>query len=178
MIPVARTDKLLIQEVGNELIVYDQTNNSSHCLNNMAARVWDLCDGQNTVSDIANLLEKELDFPTDFDVDIRGLVWLALEELEHYKLIKEYRKEPIAVPSISRRKVIKTATLVGGFAIGSMFPLVRSIVAPEPVMAASACRTEGQTCNVQIEGANKQNNCCAGLICTPTVLRDICSKPF
>ncbi|NCQ92930.1 MAG: PqqD family protein [Microcystis aeruginosa LG13-03] len=139
MIPVARTEKLLIQEVGNELIVYDQENNASHCLNPMAARVWHYCDGNNTINDIAKLLEKELNIAKDSDVDIRGLVYLTLEELERYNLIKDYVKQPIGASGISRRKVVKMATLVGGFAIGSMFPLVRSIVAPEAAMAASPC---------------------------------------
>ena len=137
MIPVARTEKLLIQEVDNELIVYDEEQDTAHCLNPMAVRVWHYCDGQNTVEDIAKLLEKELDIPADSDADMRGLVWLTLEELERFHLIKEYLKQPTGVSNISRRKVIKTASLVGGFAIGSLFPVVKSIVAPVPMMAAS-----------------------------------------
>lgn len=138
MIPVARKEKLLIQEIGDELIVYDQENKASHCLNPMAASVWELCDGQHTVEDIANLLENDLNLATDENVDMRALVWLTLEELEHFHLIKEYRTQPITIPTISRRTVVKTATLVGGFAIGSMFPLVRSIIAPTPAIAAES----------------------------------------
>ncbi|NET24093.1 PqqD family protein [Okeania sp. SIO1I7] len=146
MIPVARSEKLLIQSVGNEVIVYDEVNNSSHCLNPMAARVWELCDGQHSVKDIAQLLEKELDVSQTEDVDMRGLVWLTLEELERYQLIKEYLKQPTGIASVSRRKVIKTGVLVGGFAVGSMFPVVKSIVAPAPVMAASQkCTCERST---------------------------------
>ena len=137
MIPVARSEKLLIQSVGNEVIVYDEVNNSSHCLNPMAARVWELCDGQHSVKDIAQLLEKELDISQTEDVDIRGLVWLTLEELERYQLIKEYLKQPTGIASVSRRKVINTGVLVGGFALGTMFPVVKSIIAPAPAMAAS-----------------------------------------
>jgi hypothetical protein len=163
MIPVARTEKLLIQEVDNELIVYDEERDTAHCLNPMAARVWHYCDGQNTVEDIAKLLEKELDIPADSDVDMRGLVWLTLEELERFHLIKEYLKQPTGVSNISRRKVIKTASLVGGFAIGSLFPVVKSIVAPVPAMAISPiiqppvkpCKTRGQTCANGLE-------CCSG----------------
>jgi hypothetical protein len=139
MIPIARTENLLIQEVGNELIVYDQENNASHCLNPMASRVWYYCDGNNTINDIAKQLEKELEISTKSEIDMRGLVYLTLEELERYNLIKDYVKQPIGTSGISRRNVIKTATLVGGFAIGSMFPLVRSIVAPTPAMAQSIC---------------------------------------
>ena len=146
MIPVARTEKLLIQEVDNELIVYDEEQDTAHCLNPMAVRVWYYCDGQNTVEDIAKLLEKELNIPADSDADMRGLVWLTLEELERFNLIKEYLKQPTGVSNISRRKVIKTASLVGGFAIGSLFPVVKSIVAPAPVMAVSPIPIGNQTC--------------------------------
>ncbi|MGK7958536.1 MAG: hypothetical protein AB4063_25250, partial [Crocosphaera sp.] len=59
-----------------------------------------------------------------------------LEELESLHLIEGYLEQPTGTPSISRRQMIKTASVVGGFAIGSMFPLVRSIVAPTPAMAA------------------------------------------
>jgi hypothetical protein len=88
-------------------------------------------------------LEEDLEVSADEDVDWRGLVWLTLEELQRFYLIQEYLSQPISseVQSagesrVSRRKMIKTATLVGGFALGSMFPLVKSIVAPAPGMAA------------------------------------------
>lgn len=143
MIPLARTKNLLISQVGEEVIVYDRERDTAHCLNAMAARVWHYCDGQNTVEDIAKLLEEDLEVSADEDVDWRGLVWLTLEELQRFYLIQEYVSQPISpvVQSagesrVSRRKMIKTATLVGGFAIGSMFPLVKSIVAPYPAMAA------------------------------------------
>jgi len=142
MIPLARTKNLLISQVGEEVIVYDQERDTAHCLNAMAARVWHYCDGQNTVEDIAKLLEEDLEVSADEDVDWRGLVWLTLEELQRFYLIQEYLSQPISseVQSadalrVSRRKMIKTATLVGGFAVGSMFPLVKSIVAPYPAMA-------------------------------------------
>lgn len=143
MIPLARTKNLLISQVGEEVIVYDRERDAAHCLNAMAARVWHYCDGQNTVEDIAKLLEEDLEVSADEDVDWRGLVWLTLEELQRFNLIQEYLSQPISseVQSagesrVSRRKMIKTATLVGGFALGSMFPLVKSIVAPAPGMAA------------------------------------------
>ena len=133
MIPIARTEKLLIQEVGNELIIYDRERNASHCLNPMAAQVWHYCDGQNTIKDIAKLLEKEL----NQDIDTQQLVWQALEDLERCHLIEEYISQSTNAASISRRKVIKTAVLVGGFAIGSLSPVIRSIIAPTPAMAGS-----------------------------------------
>lgn len=158
MIPLARTNNLLITQVGEEVIVYDRERDTAHCLNAMAARVWHYCDGQNTVEDIAKLLEEDLEVSADEDVDWRGLVWLTLEELQRFYLIQEYLSQPISpvVQSagesrVSRRKMIKTATLVGGFAIGSMFPLVKSIVAPYPAMAAPPSPTPSVNCSGSCE---------------------------
>lgn len=137
MIPIAKIENLLIEEVGNELIVYDQQNHSSYCLNPIASTVWHHCNGNNTINDIAKLLEKELNLSANPDVDIRGLVYLTVEELEGYNLIKDYVKQPIDASAIPRRKVVKKGVLLGAFAVGSMFPLVRSIVAPEATMALS-----------------------------------------
>ncbi len=178
MIPLARTNNLLISQVGEEVIVYDRERDTAHCLNAMAARVWHYCDGQNTVEDIAKLLEEDLEVSADEDVDWRGLVWLTLEELERFYLIQEYLSQPISseVQSadalrVSRRKMIKTATLVGGFAIGSMFPLVKSIVAPYPAMATPLnpipiptpppdCLERGTRCY------GSKIPCCPGLSCS------------
>lgn len=137
MIPIARTENLFIQEVGNELIIYDRETNVSHCLTPIAVNVWRYCNGQNTAEDIISILEKELDISANADVDLKHLVNSSLDELERLSLIEKYLNEPSQTTPISRRKVVKTATLVGGFAVGSMFPLVRSIVAPSPAMASS-----------------------------------------
>ncbi|MBD2482469.1 PqqD family protein [Planktothrix sp. FACHB-1365] len=171
MIPVARTENLLLQDIGNELIIYDQVNNSSHCLTPLAVRVWELSNGQNTVNDIAKKLEKEFNLPADSDVDMRGLVWLTLEELERYSLIQEYLRQPATnvIAGMSRRKVIKTATLVGGFAIGSMFPVVKSVAVANPGghVSTSAppeppCIPEGGKCGTSNPGGGV---CCEGLGC-------------
>ena len=79
MIPVARTANILITEVDNEVMIYDRERDACHCLNPIATKVYYYADGRNTVDDIATFLEQELEL-SEY-VDIRGLVWLALEEL-------------------------------------------------------------------------------------------------
>jgi hypothetical protein len=167
MIPVARTENILLTEVDNEVMIYDRENDSCHCLNPVAAQVWRYCDGYNTVDDIANKLEQEMELPEDSDMDIRGLVWLALEELERCHLIKDYLREPIPDEvGVSRRKVLgKTAKFAGVVAIGTLFPMVQSIVAPKPVMAASVpTPTPTPKCNTvtcECEGKGKvTKECC------------------
>jgi len=153
---IARTQNLLIQEVDNELMVYDQERDVCHCLNPVAAKVWNYCDGYNTVDDIATFLEQELEVPAE--TDIKGLVWQALEELGSLHLIQEYRQEQLVFTStISRRKVMKQATLVGGFALGALFPMVTSIAAPAAVQAASHAQPPSpEDCNKRkFRGAHK-----------------------
>ena len=127
MIPVARTANILITEVDNEVMIYDRERDACHCLNPIATKVYYYADGRNTVDDIATFLEQELELSED--VDIRGLVWLALEDLEKCDLLKGYLREPLPnVLEMSRRKVLgKTTKLAGAAAIGTLFPMVNSM---------------------------------------------------
>ena len=137
MIPVARTANILITEVDNEVMIYDRERDDCHCLNPIATKVYYYADGRNTVDDIATFLEQELELSED--VDIRGLVWLALEELEKCHLLKEYIRKPLPnVLEMSRRKVLgKTTKLAGAAAIGTLFPMIQSVIAPKPASAHS-----------------------------------------
>jgi hypothetical protein len=145
MIPVARTANIFITEVDNEVMIYDRETDACHCLNPIATKVYYYADGRNTVDDIAAFLEQELELSED--VDIRGLVWLALEELEKCHLLKEYLKEPLSDErGTSRRKVLgKTAKLAGAAAIGVLFPMIQSVIAPKLAMAASGGPTPTPT---------------------------------
>ena len=45
--PLARSgDEFVLQEVENEVLVYDRATAQAHCLNADAARVWRACDGK------------------------------------------------------------------------------------------------------------------------------------
>jgi hypothetical protein len=107
----------------------------------LAARVWYCCDGQNTVEDISKILAEELELSVSAQVNSLDLVSQALQELESFHLIAEYISQPINQPEISRRRMIKKAALVSGFAMGTLFPTIKSIVAPLPAMASSPTTT-------------------------------------
>jgi hypothetical protein len=51
-IPIRSADTML-QRVGLEAILYDQRHGRAHVINNSAARIWELCDGQANVEQIA-----------------------------------------------------------------------------------------------------------------------------
>lgn len=130
MLPEARKDKLLVQQVGDELVVYDQERHKAHRLNRTAAFVWRHCGSQRTAAEVAVLLESELNVPANEE-----LVWWTLNRLDKAHLLQEHMTRPTEAASISRRQVVRRLGLVGGLAV--LLPVVTSIVAPTPVMASS-----------------------------------------
>ena len=55
--PMARQNGLVVQEMPDEVLVYDLDTNKAHCLNQSAAFVWKSCDGSNSVGDIVRQFE-------------------------------------------------------------------------------------------------------------------------
>src|ERR1051325_9891699 len=106
-LPRARKEMLLIQAVGDELVVYDQERHRAHTLNATAAFVWRNCNGQNTVDDIAELLEKQLNIGSNEACDVEGLVWLTLRELENCSLLEESLPKSAGQANASRREMMK-----------------------------------------------------------------------
>ncbi len=47
---------LIVQELGDELILYHPENEQVHVLNHTAQAVWKLCDGLHTAADAVELL--------------------------------------------------------------------------------------------------------------------------
>ena len=54
LVPKARHNKLVIQELEDEVLVYDLERNQAHCLNRTAALIWEHCDGKQTVWGLAS----------------------------------------------------------------------------------------------------------------------------
>jgi hypothetical protein len=165
--PLARKASLIVQDLPDETLVYDQLNDKAHCLNATAAFVWKHCDGATTVHDIALLLNEQLDAPADDE-----MVWLALDRLEKSKLLAERLDRPADMALISRREIGRRLGLVGVLAVG--LPLVTSIVAPNSAQAASkfangvACSTSSQCisgCCASTGAGTCLNNKCSPATC-------------
>ena len=148
-LPKARTEQLVIKELSDETLVYDETNHEAHCLNRTAAFVWRHCDGRTSVAKIARLLTKEMNTPVS-----EQLVWFALSQLEKAQLLEKHLPRPINVVQISRRELMRRL----GIAAAVALPLVTSIVAPTTAEAASGCLGAGQLCTSTAQ-------CCPGLTC-------------
>jgi hypothetical protein len=164
MKPEARHEKLLSQEVGGELVVYDQQQNRAHLLNRSAAFVWHHCDGRTSVAEMAVLLQQELKLPTADE----EMVWLALDQLEKARLLRDRLKQSTDAVQVTRRVMMKKTALAGGLI--ALLPVIYSIAAPTPVMAASVlCATiscnSNITCTSQgCAGCNFVTNKCVDSI--------------
>jgi hypothetical protein len=118
--PVARTESLIVKEVDGETLVYDLKTDKAHCLNDTAARVWKNCDGRNSVSEISEILSAESN--TDVKDEV---VWLALDQLEKFKLLAEAPAKPGFLAGMTRRQMVARL----GIAAVAL-PAIVSIVAP------------------------------------------------
>jgi coenzyme PQQ synthesis protein D (PqqD) len=128
-VPHARTNDLIIEELPDEMLVYDLNNNRAHCLNQTTAFVWKHCDGTKTLSEITHLLEDETNSPVD-----ERLVRLALDLLSEHRLLDTPLLLPPVTSGIDRRKLVRTLALGALVAV----PVITSIVAPTAAHAQSA----------------------------------------
>ena len=128
--PGARKNELVIQEMQDEVLVFDIKSNKAHCLNQTASAVWKYCDGTNTVLEIRNLLEMQ----TGFDIS-EDLVWFAIDQLNERKLLENEFENKFA--GRNRREVLKKI----GLAAVVTLPIVASITAPSAAMAAACSGT-------------------------------------
>ena len=56
LMPRARQDELVVEELPDETLVYDLKRHEAHCLNRTSALAWRRCDGRTTVAEVAVLL--------------------------------------------------------------------------------------------------------------------------
>ena len=144
--PRAQSSKLVVRELADETLVYDVEGHRAHCLNRTAALVWKLCDGENTVSRIAEKMGDRLSARVPDEV-----VRLALDQLADRGLLApgDFRPAVTANP-VSRRAMMRRLGLAAAVAL----PLVTSIISPTPVMAQSPCTETscppGTTCQAGV----------------------------
>ena len=148
--PVARKEGLVIQEMPDEILVYDMETNQAHCLNQTAASVWKSCDGVNSVADITKKLEKEFKtvIPEDF-------VWLAIDQLSKDKLLEQEIETKIS--GLSRREVIKRI----GFASLAALPVVAMLSFPQSALAVT-CPNSICSNTAGSGGCPGAQHCCQG----------------
>ena len=144
--PLARKDGLVIQELPDEILVYDLERDRAHCLNQTAAFVWQHCDGRTSAVEIARSLGNKVNVPVDEKV-----VWFAIDQLGRNHLMADVPVAPQLMAGLNRREMVRALGIAAAVAV----PVVASIVAPTPAQA-STCKATGVACTAGAE-------CCSGV---------------
>lgn len=126
-----RRDDLIVQKVGDEVIVYDQASHRAHSLNRTAALVFEKLDGKTGLTGVARHVGKALRRSPQ-----QGLVDAAVNELAEADLLRPGAELP-------RRSVLR------GLAVG-LLPAVLSIAVP-PAAAAASCKITGDACTYGVD---------------------------
>ena len=153
-VPKARQEQLIVKELPDELLIYDLKLDEAHCLNETAALVWKNCDGKRTVGQLRELIEKDAGVPVPEEI-----VWLALDQLETFKLLDDGPSIPLQLSGMSRRSLVKRI----GFAAIAI-PVIISISAP-PASAQVSGAPPGACCTTNTNCAS--NKCQNGGSCVP-----------
>jgi len=124
MKPLARRSGIYAENLPEEVVVYDKTNDKVHCLNKTAAAVWEHSDGTKTVDELTLAVGARSGAPAD-----RQVVLQALDKLEEAGLM-EAGVVREAGPQ-SRREAV-------GKMVMASSALVFTIVAAAPKAHASA----------------------------------------
>ena len=154
---LARNEELVIQDLPDEVLVYDLKSHKAHCLNKTAAFIWKNCDGQKTAEQIAKMMEAEWSTPVTEDA-----VWFALNKLSKAELLQERIVLPEASAGMTRRSAVRRL----GFGALLAVPVVMSIVTPTPAAAASVPQ-ECLACTIFGSGSGRTNTCppiCGALV--------------
>ncbi|MCB1023717.1 MAG: hypothetical protein KDB79_04975 [Acidobacteria bacterium] len=146
--PISRKTNIVVQDLENEVLIYDLNINKAYCLNQTAGLVFQFCDGTNTVSEISGLMSSKMKKPVSDE-----FVWLALTELKKDDLLENAAKIKDHFSGISRREAVRRVGLASLVAL----PVISSLIAPNAAMAQSGCAINGAACTF---AANTQSNCC------------------
>lgn len=126
--PLAKTKEILVQELENELLVYDLQTNKAFVLNETSALIFQLCDGTKTIAEISDSMSRKLKTLVSED-----FILLALNELKKDGLLEDDAQLNSYFAEFSRREMVRKIGLASMIAL----PLVSSVVAPSAAMAAS-----------------------------------------
>jgi hypothetical protein len=156
-LPSLRTENLVIQELPNELLIYDLEKDKAFCLNETARLIMDECHNGTSIDEaIINLnrkLKKQLS---------EEMIWMVVEQFKKFDLLKDDYRLPVQTTRVTRRRILQSAA-----ALGLALPVITSLVAPTAVNAQSnSCAMTSEMCVFQ----PPFDNCCPGGTCISDIL--------
>ncbi len=126
--PRSRQD-LIVKELENELLIYDEKSKKALCLNASSALIWKMCDGVTAVAEISERTARSLGMPLD-----DTFVSFALERFRADDLLEPGFHAPAETAAITRAQVMRRIGRAG-VAAAVAVPLVTAIMAPTPAKA-------------------------------------------
>jgi hypothetical protein len=133
-LPKARADGLVVQELMDEVVVYDLARHRSHCLNQTAALILRHCDGSTSVAEMARRLQQEAGVPVDEEA-----VWLGLSRLSRAHLLQEKVHAPVSGDRATRRTILRRLAAVGGVALVSSISVAEAATGTIPAICFTTC---------------------------------------
>ena len=158
--PKAQNSEKLVQELCDETLIYDVKSGKAFCLNESSSAIWNECDGNNSIAEIAEKVSNKLNTKISND-----FVMLALKDLKSEGLLEEGLSYSF-LGEIDRRNLIKTVGLTAAIAL----PIITGIVSPLAVRALSCLNTcmIDNDCPAPNPGPSRycDNGCCFDRIIT------------
>lgn len=159
---LARHQEIVVQEMPDEILVYDLKRHKAHCLNKTAAFIWQHCDGQTSVKELAGLLGREAGSPVDEEV-----VWYALDKLGRAELLEEKVNLPVKDAMSRRRMIRRLGALVA-------VPAVVSLVAPSALAQSTVIITRFKIATGQCNNQDNPEQCSEDTCCTGGGTQRLC----
>ncbi len=145
--PRLREEGLVVQELPEEVLVYDLARHKAHCLSPLAAAIWRACDGRTTPDEIARRVAAAGTARLGADV-----VGLTIERLAKARLLEGEMAARPRLPQSSRRELLRKAAAIGGLS-------VLSLSAPTAALAISCLPAGSCVDKTCFNGAQR---CCGG----------------
>jgi Coenzyme PQQ synthesis protein D (PqqD) len=116
-----RVEDVQIERAADEILVMKEGSLEAHALNQSAAAVYELCDGNASKSEMAAEIHRRTGLPADEEI-----VDLALSELVETGLVM--LEDPEVRSAVTRRALIRRLSLSS--TLGLMLPVVETVVVP------------------------------------------------
>jgi hypothetical protein len=170
-LPLSRNADIVVQALGEEILIYDLKTHQAYNLNETSALVYQACDGKTTFDE----LKRQYKFTDD-------LIFLALDQLKTGGLIETDDSFVSPFSGMSRREAIRKVA----FASIITLPVISSLVAPTAAMAQSSgcggggagCVNSGGNCGGAVVGNCSGNVGVCATFCNndPTYRAQCCSN--
>jgi hypothetical protein len=137
-----------VEELGDELLVYDLNTDEAHSLDPSAAAIWRACDANSTAPGIAARTGQS-----------ETAVRTTLERLAELDLLAA---GSFAADTHSRRAVLRRGLLAGAAGVAAV-PLIRSIVTPPAAHAQSGCVADQENNTPCTQTCQCIEGCCCNI---------------